>query len=118
MKAKRPKLQQIKLKCGIEVVVDWSSKKKCECGEEIFFAVTKNKKTMPIYLVGLAEWDTHFANCPLARKFRKKNKKKRYTVMDVTNGNILNNIFDTRQEAEEWVEKQDGGFNHYDVIDE
>ena len=69
---KRPKLQQIKLKCGIEVVVDWSTKKKCECGEEIFFAVTKNKKTMPIYLVGLAEWDTHFANCPMARKFRKK----------------------------------------------
>ena len=69
---KRPKLQQIKLKCGIEVVVNWNSKKKCECGEEIYFAVTKNNKTMPICLVGLAEWDTHFANCPLARKFRKK----------------------------------------------
>ena len=67
----KKKTQIIVLKCGIEVIVDWNSRRKCKCGKEIFFAVTKNKKTMPIYLVGLAEWDTHFANCPLANKFRK-----------------------------------------------
>ena len=53
------KLQEIKLKSGIEVTVDWDSKTKCKsCGSEIYWAVTKNKKQMPIELVGLAEWES------------------------------------------------------------
>lgn len=75
-KSKRPKVQTIKLNCGIEVTVNWSAKKKCECGRDIWFAVTKKKRWIPICLVGLAEWDTHFADCPLAKKFRKKGEKR------------------------------------------
>lgn len=72
---KKSKTQTIRLNggFGIEVIVDWNSKKRCECGAEIWFALTKNKKLMPIELVGLAKWDTHFATCPLANKFRKRN---------------------------------------------
>jgi len=71
---KKPNIQQIKLKCGIDVVVDWRAKKKCECGADIWFGMTKKKRWMPITLVGLAEWDTHYADCPLADKFRKNRK--------------------------------------------
>ena len=38
--------------------------------------------------------------------------------MDVSTGDILEKIFDTREEAEEWVEEQVEGFDKYDVIDE
>ena len=71
------KLQQIKLNCGILVLVDWNTRKKCRCGKEIFFATTKNNKLIPIELVGLAEWDTHFATCPFAKDFRKKRGAKK-----------------------------------------
>ena len=66
------KIQDIKLECGIDVKVDWNSKTKCRgCGKEIYWAVTKNEKVIPIELVGLMKWDTHFATCPQANKFRK-----------------------------------------------
>ncbi len=71
-KEHKPKLQVIHLKSGLEVVVDWNSKQKCKCGAEFWFALTKNKKFIPIVLVGLCEWETHFADCPFANKFRKK----------------------------------------------
>lgn len=66
------KVQEVKLKCGIKVLADFRVKKRCKCGQDIWFARTEKGGIMPIYLVGLAVWDTHFANCPLAKKFRKK----------------------------------------------
>lgn len=67
------KIQEIKLECGIEVEVDWNSKTKCKgCGAEIYWAVTKNEKVIPIELVGFMKWDTHWALCKSANKFRKK----------------------------------------------
>lgn len=66
------KLQKIKLRSGSEVTADWDSKTNCKkCGKEIFWAMTKNEKPMPIILVGLAEWDSHFADCKFAKEFRK-----------------------------------------------
>ena len=63
----------IKLKCGIEVLIDWNSQTQCKgCGQEIMWAVTRKKKLIPVRLVGLAEWDTHFIDCPMADKFRKR----------------------------------------------
>ena len=59
-----------KLKCGIEVQIV-SKKVKCECGQDILFARTKRNRYMPIQSVGFLEFDTHFAYCPLAEKFRK-----------------------------------------------
>jgi len=65
------KIQDIKLECGIFVKVDWNSKTKCGgCGKEIFWAATKNEKIMPIELIGHCKWNTHFATCPDANKFR------------------------------------------------
>lgn len=70
--------QKIKLKSGIEVVVDWDSKTTCKnCNAEIYWAETKNGKFMPIELVGLAEWDTHYATCKFANEF----KKNRYNLI-------------------------------------
>lgn len=60
-----------KLKCGIEVQII-SKKVKCECGQDILFARTKTNRYMPIQSVGLAEFDTHFAYCPLSNFYRKK----------------------------------------------
>ena len=68
----KPKLQDIHLKSGLEVTIDWNSKQKCKCGAEFWFALTKNKKFIPVVLVGHAVFETHFADCPLASKFRKK----------------------------------------------
>jgi len=71
-KSETPKIRTIKLKCGVEVTVNFGASKKCECGRQIWFGMTKQKRWMPICLVGLAEWDTHYADCPLAKSFRKK----------------------------------------------
>jgi hypothetical protein len=68
---RKDKIQVIKLKCGVEVLVDFERKMKCPCGEDIWFGKTKKGGWMPIYLCGLAEWDTHYANCPLGNTFRK-----------------------------------------------
>ena len=58
---------------GIEVVVDWKEETKCKkCGKRIWFAKTNNGKLIPIEMVRLAVWDTHFATCPYANEFRKK----------------------------------------------
>jgi hypothetical protein len=66
------KLQIIKLKGGAEVMADWATKTKCKsCSQEIFWAKTKSGKQMPIEICGLAEWQSHFASCPDALKFRK-----------------------------------------------
>lgn len=66
----KAKLQDIHLRNGIELTVDWNSKMVCRCGVEIWWGRTKNHKFMPIELVGLAEWDSHFATCPYAKEFR------------------------------------------------
>ncbi|MFA5128541.1 MAG: hypothetical protein WC445_01090 [Patescibacteria group bacterium] len=65
------KCQEIQLKGGAKVIVNWSSKTKCKCGAEFWWACTKNHKMIPIVLVGHCEWAAHFADCPLAGKFRK-----------------------------------------------
>ncbi len=70
----KDKVRTVKLKCGIEVLVDFGRKVVCECGTDIWFGRTKRKRWMPINLVGLVEWDTHYADCPLANKFRRKRK--------------------------------------------
>ncbi len=72
----RQKIQTIRLRGGkgIEVTVDWNAREKCKCGADIWFALTKNKKWIPIELASLAVWDTHFATCPFATEFRKKPK--------------------------------------------
>lgn len=76
-KEKKLKLQEIKLQCGIKVMVDWNSKDKCKkCGKDILWAMTKNKKFMPIVLTGFMEWDTHYADCPFADQFRKSKPPK------------------------------------------
>ena len=73
MKKEKIKPHWIKLKSGIEVCVDMASQSWCKgCHQKIWWAVTKNKKLMPICLMGFMEWDTHFANCPMADKFRKR----------------------------------------------
>ncbi|MBT9170803.1 MAG: hypothetical protein DDT18_01154 [Actinobacteria bacterium] len=65
-----------KLKCGIEVQFVSNKKKapkvKCECGEDIIFVITKRGRYMPIQMVDFLEFDTHYAYCSLADKFRKK----------------------------------------------
>ena len=52
--------QTINLECELEVIVDHDSKTICDnCGNEILWANTKNKKIIPIELVSLAKWDLH-----------------------------------------------------------
>jgi hypothetical protein len=70
------KLQPIILDNGQEVTINHDSKTKCKaCGKEIFWAETKNGKAMPIELVSLARWNTHYATCPNANSFRRKPTK-------------------------------------------
>jgi len=66
------KLQIIKLKGGATVTVDWNTQTTCKsCGAKIWWVKTKNDKLMPINCCGVAEWESHFASCPDAVKFRK-----------------------------------------------
>jgi hypothetical protein len=71
------KIQTIRLNGGrgIEVTFDMNDKRKCKCGKTMWFALTKNKKWIPIVMTSLAVWNTHFADCPLANKFRKPKQK-------------------------------------------
>lgn len=67
--------QTITLKGGSVVLVDWGAEAKCRsCGRQIWWAKTKNDKNMPINACG-AEFESHFASCPAANKFRKEAKK-------------------------------------------
>ncbi len=73
----------IELKSGIEVCVDMASQDWCKgCHSKIWWAVTKKKKLIPICLVGLAEWETHFVNCPMADKFRKRGEFVKSQIKD------------------------------------
>ena len=75
MEKDKRKLQIIKLKGGAEVMVDWTTKSQCKaCGQKIYWAETKNGKQMPINACGLCEWESHFATCPEANKFRNMKK--------------------------------------------
>lgn len=65
--------QTIILDNGMEVIIDHDSKDKCKkCGKEIIWGLTKNKKPIPLELVSLARWNTHYISCPFAKEFRKK----------------------------------------------
>ncbi len=73
MKKDKRKLQIIKLKGGAEVMIDYASQTECKsCGVKIWFAETKNGKQLPINLIGVMEWEPHWASCPFADEFRKK----------------------------------------------
>ena len=68
----KQKLQIIRIRGGAEVMVDWATKSNCKaCGQKIYWAKTKNEKQMPIEVIGICEWQSHFASCPAATKFRK-----------------------------------------------
>lgn len=71
---KKIRPHEIHLKCGLDIIVDMASQTWCKgCHQKIWWAVNpKTKKMMPICLTGFMEWDTHFANCPMADKFRKR----------------------------------------------
>jgi len=47
---------------------------KCKCGaDDIIWGITKkNKKPIPVRWNETKGWITHFVDCPLADKFRKK----------------------------------------------
>jgi hypothetical protein len=55
----------------ITVEADFTKKKYCQCGAEIYFAKTATGKFMPICQTPRG-FISHFANCPRANKFRKK----------------------------------------------
>ena len=51
--------QEIKLQNGLEVIIGYHTKRKCEvCKKEIFTAFRTNKM-IKVELVGLAQWDIH-----------------------------------------------------------
>lgn len=53
----------------------------CVCGaKDIVWGQTlKNKKPIPLRWTNKDKWFTHFEDCPLSRKFRKKNETKKDT---------------------------------------
>jgi len=68
----KKKLQIIKLNGGAKVMVDWNTQSVCKkCGVKILWCETKNGKQMPINLVGVMEWESHFASCKFAKEFRR-----------------------------------------------
>ena len=74
----KQKLQIIKLKGGAKVLVDWNTMSACKaCGVKIYWAKTKNNKMMPINVCGMCEWESHFASCRAADRFRKNKKNKK-----------------------------------------
>ena len=70
-------IREIKLKGGAEVSVDLSVKAKCRsCGRKIWWAKTKNGKNMPICVdEDAGEFESHFASCKQADKWRKEKSK-------------------------------------------
>lgn len=73
---KRKNMQQelIQIAGGSKVVVDWSAKGICRaCGAEMVWCTTRNQKKMPLSRQPGAsgEYESHFASCPRANKFRK-----------------------------------------------
>lgn len=62
----------IKLKGGAEVTTFLGNKTVCKgCKQEVVWVKTKNGKAMPINQCEDGEWESHFASCPNAKKFRK-----------------------------------------------
>ena len=39
-----------------------------------------------------------------------------YIIMDITNGKTVGSVFETREEAEEWIENQDEA-HRYEIIE-
>lgn len=63
----------ITLKNGITVELDVKDKGECRgCGEEIYWAITRRGKKMPICQLDDGSWVSHFSNCTMANDFRKK----------------------------------------------
>jgi len=69
------RIRVIKLEGGAEVAFDLKAPTTCKtCKMKIWWAKTKSGKLMPINLCGTAEWESHFASCPDAKKFRNEKK--------------------------------------------
>jgi len=66
-------METIKLLGGSEVQVDLSKPSWCgSCANEIYWAKTKSGKNTPISKTEQGFYESHFANCPFAKKYRKK----------------------------------------------
>ena len=65
--------ESITLEGGAVVTYDPDKKGECsKCGEEIYWAQTKNSKWMPISEDDEGRMESHFAACPFAKDFRRK----------------------------------------------
>jgi hypothetical protein len=84
--------QTIKLLGNAEVMVDMDERRtSCrKCGELIRWAITKSGKKMPIILKE-DKWQSHFADCEFADKFR-KTKVERRILDEQNNQEYLNNL--------------------------
>ena len=84
--------QPIKLLGGAIVQVDLDSReRKCNsCKQMIKFGITKNGKYMPIIQVG-NEYQSHFADCKFANKFRKTDLEKNINKEN-TNQEFINDL--------------------------
>lgn len=84
--------QKIKLLGGAEVMIDMDERRSsCKrCGEMIRWAITHSGSKMPIILNG-EEWQSHFADCKFADKFRKTKIEQRIEEQD-RNQDYLNSL--------------------------
>ncbi len=71
-------MTELTLLGGAKVHVDFIvDKGRCRaCNEIIYWAITENKNKMPICQDENGDFMSHFANCPAAKKFRKKKGEK------------------------------------------
>ena len=49
---------------------------KAGCNADLIWATTKKGRSMPVHFVEGKGWICHFADCPGAKRFRRKGKKK------------------------------------------
>lgn len=63
---------ELTLKGGAVVVVNLAEPSKCKkCKKEIWWATTKNVRSMPITKDKDGAWISHFVDCPGSKDFRK-----------------------------------------------
>ncbi|MFA4833602.1 MAG: hypothetical protein WC619_02000 [Patescibacteria group bacterium] len=92
IKKKYINYQKIKLLGGAEVSVDLDGRHvACQkCGKLLRFGITANGKYMPIIRAG-DNYQSHFADCPGANKFRKSDSLNRIEEIE-HNQEALNNL--------------------------
>ena len=67
-------MQWVTLEGGAKVFIDKEMCKRCKCEALIFWGITKKGKFMPVTQDENGKWISHFANCPKAKEFRRKEK--------------------------------------------